>query len=149
VHGACRHRLCLTSRVSEPRTIDQRSKLPDDVVLNVLLWGAVLAAAGIFTVTGGAKVSGASIGQFEEWGYTPAFAVGIGFIELAGAIGLLIPRACGWAALGLIVIMFGALGTHISEADYGAAMVPMLMIVLLSVVLLGRGLGRVIPGHSS
>jgi putative oxidoreductase len=125
--------------------MDQRSKLRDEVVLNVLLWVAVVAAAVVFAMAGGAKVSGASIGQFEEWGYTPAFAVGIGFIEIVGAIGLLIPRACGWAALGLIVVMFGALGTHVSEAEYGAAMVPMLMIVLLSFVLFGRGLGRMIP----
>src|SRR5690606_40450450 len=110
-------------------------------VLNVSLWAAAILAAGIFVIAGGAKLAGAMIGHFEAWGYTPGFAVAIGFAELAGAIGLLIPRTSGWAALGLIVVMFGALGTHFVEADYAAAMVPMVMLALLSFVLFGRGLG--------
>jgi putative oxidoreductase len=110
-------------------------------VVNLLLWLAALSSAMVFLRSGWTKLDGAMIGQFEEWGYTPSFAVAIGFLELAGAVGLLIPRLSGWAALGLSVIMFGAIGTLAMEAEYLAALLPAAMLVLLTLVLFGRGLG--------
>lgn len=131
VHGSCRHNVCLLVCL-----MSESAK-----ALNMSLWAAAILAAGIFIIAGGAKLAGAMIEHFEAWGYAPEFGLAIGFAEIAGALGLVIPRTSGWAALGLIVIMFGALGTHFVEADYAAAMVPMVMLALLSFVLFGRGLG--------
>ena len=118
--------------------------------LRIAIWMAAIAASAVFATTGIAKLGGAMIGRFEQWGYAPSFAMTIGVVEVLGAIGLLIPRCSACAALGLIVIMFGALGTHVIDGDWIAALAPTLMLALLGFVVYGRGLGsEAAPSHSS
>ncbi len=106
--------------------------------LIISVWLAVLATSAVFIAAALAKLDGGWIGRFEEWGYRPNFAVAIGVLELIGAVALLIPWTSAWAALGLMVIMFGALWTHVSEADWISASVPASLIGLLGFVLFGR-----------
>jgi uncharacterized membrane protein len=56
----------------------------------------------------------------------------IGVCELSGAIGLWIPRLSFWAAAGLIVIMIGAVYTHLSNAE--APFGPLVAALLLAFV---------------
>ncbi|MFO7564855.1 MAG: DoxX family protein [Enhygromyxa sp.] len=111
---------------------------PSARTLRVALWVAAILASAVFAIAGIGKLDKAMIGRFEEWGYTPGLAIAIGLLELLGAVGLLIPRCSAWAALGLIVIMFGALGTHLLAGEYLAALAPTLMLGLLGLVLFGR-----------
>jgi len=64
--------------------------------------------------------------------YSHAFAYFIGIAEIAGAIALWIPKAARWAALGLIVIMIGAIYTllHIGEPRLGV--VPVVVLFALT-----------------
>lgn len=114
--------------------------------LRIAVWLSALVAAAVIGKSGVEMLGGAKIGQFEEWGYAPAFSITIGALELAGALALLIPRSSAKAALVLIVVMFGAVGIHALEGDYLAALGPMLMIALLGFVLFGRGLCE--PHHA-
>lgn len=114
--------------------------------LRVALWVSAIVAAAASAKTGVELLSGAGIGQFEKWGYAPSFSITIGVLQLVGAIGLLVPRSSALAALGLIVILFGAVGIQALEGDYLAAIAPMLMIGLLAFVLFGRGLCG--PNHA-
>ena len=111
-----------------------------DKALRVAVWIAAVAAAAVFVRVGAAKLGGEWIGRFEQWGYRPNFSIFIGCLELAGALTLVIPATSAWAALGLILIMFGALETHLVEANWFAAAAPASMIGLLGFVLFGRGL---------
>ncbi len=106
--------------------------------LRVAVWIAVLVCAPIFIVVGIGKFDGAWIGRFESWGYRPNFSRLIGALELLGAIALLIPITSIWAALGLTIIMFGALWTQIGDGDWVAALAPSTMIALLGFVVFGR-----------
>jgi uncharacterized membrane protein YphA (DoxX/SURF4 family) len=108
--------------------------------LRIAIWVSTFVAAAVFARSGAALLGGAMIGQFEQWGYAPSFSITIGVLELIGAIGLLIPRSSACAALGLIVIMFGAVGIHALEGDYVAALAPAAIIGLLGFVLFGRGM---------
>ena len=54
----------------------------------------------------------AAVEQFEHFGYSQAFRILIGVCEVAGGIGLLIPRLATLAAGGLMVIMVGAAYSH-------------------------------------
>lgn len=108
--------------------------------LSVAVWVSAIVAAAVFASSGVELLRGAKIGQFEEWGFAPGLSLTLGVLELLGALGLLIPRSSACAALGLIVIMLGALGIHVLEGDYLAALVPVLMLGLLAFVLIGRGL---------
>lgn len=109
-------------------------------IVNASLWLAALISASVFFVAAVAKFSGLMDEQFEAWGYGGHFAVVIGLIEFLGALGLLLPRTAGWAALGLSVIMLGAIGTYVVNGDHVAALLPAGMLGLLALVLWGRGL---------
>jgi putative oxidoreductase len=41
----------------------------------------------------------------------------VGAMEIAGAVGLLVPRLCGLAALGLVGLMVGAAITNVAFLD--------------------------------
>lgn len=109
-------------------------------IVNASLWLAALISASVFFVAAVAKFSGLMDEQFEAWGYGAHFAVVIGLIEFLGALGLLLPRTAGWAALGLSVVMLGAIGTYVVNGDHVAALLPAGMLGLLALVLWGRGL---------
>ena len=55
----------------------------------------------------------------------------IGVFEILGAVGLLIPRTSAIASVGLIIIMVGALFTHLTHNEMTNAILPFAVIVLL------------------
>jgi putative oxidoreductase len=55
--------------------------------------------------------------MFRQWGYPEGFYLVIGAIEVAGGLGLLIPKTASYSALLLAVVMLGAAATHIVHAD--------------------------------
>ena len=99
----------------------------------------LLAAA--FAFSGGAKVFGGLAAEGAgHFGYSEGFMRFIGVCELAGAIGLLVPRLATWAAAGLLVIMGGAVYSHVTTDPISqAAPAAVLLLLLLGVVRLRRG----------
>ena len=59
------------------------------------------------------------IDKFAAWGIPAWFVPVSGALELAGAVGLLIPVLRGLAGLGLAVFMIGAVATHVVHAEIG------------------------------
>lgn len=55
--------------------------------------------------------------MFVSWGYPAWFATVIGALEIAGAVGVLIPRIAHLAAAGLFIIMTGALYTVLTNEN--------------------------------
>jgi uncharacterized membrane protein YphA (DoxX/SURF4 family) len=110
--------------------------------MNIALWIAAVVLAGLFFVVGGAKIGGWLDPQFLAWGYSPGFAVVIGIFEVVFAIALLIDRAAAWAAFGLMAIMLGAVGTHLTHGEYTMLLVPIVVFALLGFVAWGRGSER-------
>lgn len=80
-------------------------------------WVLVVLVAALYTLAGVAKLTGAASGNFAGWGYPAWFALVIGILETAGAIGLLIPVTMRWAAYGLTIVMVGAAYTHLASAE--------------------------------
>lgn len=109
-------------------------------IVNAGLWLAALFSATLFFVAATAVLNGSLNAQFAAWGYDANFALAIGVLEFIGAVGLLLPRSAGWAALGLSVIMLGAIGTHVAHGEYLLALMPATVLGLLGFVLWGRGL---------
>jgi putative oxidoreductase len=77
------------------------------------LWLATLALAAVFFWTGARKVLGLGgwVAGFIQWGYPAWFRVLIGAVEVSSAALLLVPRLAALGALGIAVIMVGALVT--------------------------------------
>ena len=57
------------------------------------------------------------VGRFAAWGYPEWFLYVIATLEALGAVGLLIPRFASYAAAGLVVIMIGAIYTHLTHDE--------------------------------
>ncbi|GIH14430.1 DoxX family protein [Rugosimonospora africana] len=78
--------------------------------LNILLWAAQILLAAMFALAAVPKLAGAhsAVQMFGEIGAGQWLRYLVGIAELAGAIGLLIPRLAGLAAAGLAADMAGA-----------------------------------------
>jgi uncharacterized membrane protein YphA (DoxX/SURF4 family) len=107
----------------------------------VALWALSILLALMFLMSGAGKLSnGKTAGgmtfdeQFEAWGL-PAWArFPVGLAEVAGAIGLLIPRTRFYAAAGLTAVMGGAVLTHLRIEEYAPSLVPLTLGLLTATV---------------
>ncbi len=99
--------------------------------VNLTSWVLVVLLAIGFLLAGVGKVTGAQTEMFQGWGYAPRFAIFIGILELAGAVGLLIPKMTRLAVFGLTGLMIGACYTHIANAEAGQLIRPLLFLALL------------------
>jgi putative oxidoreductase len=68
----------------------------------------------MFAMAGFAKVGGdpAMVEMFATIGVGQWFRYVVGALEISGAVGVLVPRLSGPAALGLVCLMVGAIFTH-------------------------------------
>ena len=87
--------------------------------------------------------------MFADWGYPVWFSFLIGGLEMSGALLVLVPRLTSYAAIMLIVIMIGALGTELLIATKLGPVMPIVHIVILSILVFARWQRRWIPGESA
>lgn len=101
----------------------------------ILVWVGSVVLALMFLMTGGTKLANADYTgtdntweeQMVEWGYPGWFRWVVGLGEVLWAIGLLIPLARPYAAAGLVVIMLGAVVTHVANGEASMVVVPVLL----------------------
>jgi uncharacterized membrane protein YphA (DoxX/SURF4 family) len=81
----------------------------------VVLWVTQVVLAAMFVMASLPKVTGdpVMIDLFDAVGAGQWLRYVVGVLELAGAIGLLVPRLCGLAALGLTMLLVGASLTNV------------------------------------
>ena len=93
---------------------------------SIASWIIQVLIAGLFFMMGSQKLMGEAevTANFDRWGIPGFMLYVIGTLEVLGAIGLFIPRLAGLAASGLILLMVGALFTHLTHGEYGMALLP-------------------------
>lgn len=103
---------------------------------NIISWVIQILVAALFIMASFPKLTSQPevIENFKRWGMPDKIYLLIGALELLGAIGLLIPRLAGLAAIGLIFIMVGAAFTHLTHNEALASLFPIVLILLLAVV---------------
>lgn len=101
---------------------------------NAALWVLQAALAAYFVYSGFLLFGDDFIGKFDEIGFGQWLRYLTGGLEVAGAVGLLVPRLCGLAALGLVGVMAGAVGTELFLLARGDATLPALLLVAAAVV---------------
>jgi uncharacterized membrane protein YphA (DoxX/SURF4 family) len=113
--------------------------------VNVVLWIVQILLAALFLFSGGMKL----ILPVEQLtGPIPmpeAFLRFIGVAEVLGGLGLVLPHLTGiragltpLAALGLLIIMIGAVGVNLIAGDVGLAAIPAVTGLLTAFVAWGR-----------
>ncbi len=97
----------------------------------ITLWILSGLVALAFLGAGGAKLAGAAsmVELFDKVGRGQWFRYFTGLLEVAGAIGLLIPRYAFYAAGLLAVVMVGAIIAHLTALGTSPA-VPVVLLVL-------------------
>ena len=107
--------------------------------VNVALWVLQAALAVQFAAGGLAKLAGAPelVELFASIGAGPWLRYVVGALEVAGAVGLLVPRLSRLAALGLAALMAGATVTNrfvIHERPW----LPVGLLLVAAVIAWGR-----------
>src|ERR687895_296185 len=105
-------------------------------VNDFVIWSLSVVLAAIFLLTGVPKLIGlgtvglqaSAMRGFPDW-----IRILVGFVETAGAIGLLIPATATFAALALAVIMVPATLTQFMSGEGGVWIPPLLLVALVFV----------------
>ena len=107
--------------------------------VNIALWVLQILLALQFVMAGLAKVFGdpAMVEMFTTIGIGQWFRYVVGALELAGAVGVLIPRTSGLAALGLVCLMSGAAFTNVVVLG-ASPFLPIVLLVVAALVAWGR-----------
>jgi uncharacterized membrane protein len=114
-------------------------KAPAARATNVALW--VLQAVLAFQFAGGGllKLSGspAMVDMFAAIGAGQWLRYLVGALEVAGAVGLLVPRLSGLAALGLVGLLVGATATNLFVLDE-SPWLPIGLLLVGALIVRGR-----------
>ena len=102
----------------------------------VLLWLGRAVLAFVFLGAGSSKLFGepAMVTMFADIGAGQWLRYVVGVLEIAGGIGLLVPRLAGLAAACLVALMVGATGAQLFFLSEGFWYTPVILGVLLGVV---------------
>jgi uncharacterized membrane protein YphA (DoxX/SURF4 family) len=116
----------LTTTHDTPRPVFARRS-----IRGLAPWAVQAVLALQFAAGGMLKISGnpEMVDMFATIGAGQWFRYAVGVLEIAGAIGLLIPRLCGLAALGLAALMTGAVITNIAFLDTSPALPAAFLVV--------------------
>ena len=118
--------------------------------MNLILWIAAAVLAVAFLAAGAMKLTQPKEKLAESgMGWTEAFSPGaikaIGALEVLAGIGLILPAALDIvpdlvpvAAVGLVVLMLGALVTHLLRREGQMVVVNVVLVALAAFVAWGR-----------
>jgi len=118
--------------------------------MNVILWIAAGVLAAAFLAAGAMKLTQPKEKLAQSgMGWTEDFSTGavkvIGVLEVLAAIGLILPAALDIvpdlvpvAAVGLVVLMLGAVVTHLRRKESQMVVVNVVLIALAAFVAWGR-----------
>lgn len=117
--------------------------------MNIILWIAQAFLALVFLSAGAAKLTMPYAKQTERMGYvkdfSPATIRAIGALEVLGALGVVLPALTGilpWltptAAVGLGLVMLGAIATHLRRRENSLIVVNLVLLALAASVAYGR-----------
>lgn len=125
----------MTSRFAADRPFANR---PIAVAVDVFMWTVQVLLAAYFVYSAALLLGDGMVAKFTEIGVGQWLRYVTGVLELAGAIGLVLPYLSGLAALGLAGVMAGAVGTELFLLANGDAVLPALLGGLALVVAVAR-----------
>jgi uncharacterized membrane protein YphA (DoxX/SURF4 family) len=107
---------------------------------NAALWVLQALVAAAFVMASVTKFTAypEAVRTFDQIGFGHWFMYLIGSLELAGAIGVLVPRLCGLAGLALAGLLAGAVVTELLVADAAHAATPAGYLIPVAVVAWAR-----------
>ncbi len=107
--------------------------------VNFALWTLQALLAIMFAMAGLAKVGGdaAMVEMFATIGIGQWFRYVVGALEIAGAVGVLVSRLSGLAALGLLCLMAGAILANVLVLGTSPQL-PIVLMLVSALIAWGR-----------
>jgi len=108
---------------------------------NIVVWILQILLAVQFVYNGYLLFTDQFVAKFDDIGFGQWFRYLTGVLEIGTALGLLVPRICGIAALGLAGIMGGAALTElflVTNGGFKAATMPIIFMVWALVIAIYR-----------
>jgi uncharacterized membrane protein YphA (DoxX/SURF4 family) len=109
--------------------------------MDIVLWVLRILLALAFLAAGATKLTQPKeklrerMGWVDDW--SSSMVMAIGALEVVGAIGLLVPALTSVAAAGLVVIMIGAVVTHVRRKEIGMIFPPLVLLALCAALSFG------------
>jgi uncharacterized membrane protein YphA (DoxX/SURF4 family) len=105
-----------------------------------MLWPVYGLVAPTFVVAGLGKVAAIepSPTNFKRWGISMRVMRLIGALEMLGGVGVCVPQVSGFAAIGLVLVMLGALRTGVVFKEPLHIILPAVLIALLGILIYAR-----------
>lgn len=121
---------------------------PRGKAVTIGLWVVTVIEGLMMALAGSSKFTAAAgwTANFVGWGYPAWFSYFTGGAEVLLAILLFVPRFAAWSGIALAVIMIGALGTLVIHDSPLGVTAPIVNLVLLGIVVIGRWPDRWRPG---
>jgi uncharacterized membrane protein YphA (DoxX/SURF4 family) len=110
----------------------------------IALWVLRVVVGLAFLAAGGSKLAGAPamVAMFAKIGFGQWFRILTGSLEVAGAIGLFVPRFAVYAASMLAVVMVGAIGFQLTRLGESPVPPMVLLLLALSIIWLSKRTSR-------
>lgn len=104
--------------------------------VSATLWVVQFVLAVLFVAVGWGKLISRPelVISFARYGYPNHFYLLVGAMESLGAILLVLPRLPSYGATLLVAVMLGAITTHLLHGEFRNALVPAVLVVLLTVI---------------
>jgi uncharacterized membrane protein YphA (DoxX/SURF4 family) len=108
--------------------------------VNVALWGLQVVVAGVFVMAAVPKLTAdpQAVAGFAALGLGTVGMYLIGALEIAGAIGLLIPPLAGLAGWAFVGLMIGAVISTLLVLGSDLVAMPAAVLVLVGIIAWGR-----------
>ena len=108
---------------------------PTSRAATIVTWVAQVVVGLMFVGGGLAKLFGDAtmVALFDEIGAGDWLRYFVGACEVAGGIGLLVPRLCGLAAAALSALVVGAIVTNVAVVEENPAL-PIVYLIVLAVI---------------
>lgn len=97
----------------------------------VAIWTMAVLLGLLFVLVGFSKIAGPSgvnwAVRLSHWGYPAGSRYAIGGIEILAGLGLFVPPLRRWAAVALMVVMAGAMVTHLVHGEFVRLLSPLIL----------------------
>ena len=121
------------------------------IAKEIALWMICLFLAYVFVKAGGQKFSDSSgwARAFHMWGYPVWFRILVGIAEVSAALLLLYKRTASLGAMMIVVVMLGAMATHVATNRPNQVTNEIFPLVLATAVFLGRRKQMLLPHRAA
>ncbi len=110
----------------------------ENKIRRIAVWVVSVLLTVVFLIAGAMKLLGKAAGMFEHWGYPAWFSYAVGAVEVVSAALLLIPKPASLGGAALVVVMAGAIFTHIRSNEWNHVPGVVVLLVLAAIIAYAR-----------